>query len=171
MQMVRHTWRHYLARVGQEGLRCGLRIWGHLWVALRRPRHGALGHLRVLLGHVALGRLVASQHLGLMLGLLHLTWIDVLVLWGDTRLGGQIPVWWSLLGQSRRLRAGNGPRSRLVPLRQLLAGGLRELLRWRRLLLLLWLGYRSWTRNVNRDSWLRHVVGISPHLRRYNVAR
>lgn len=123
MQVVRQTRRHHLAGVGQEGLRWGLRIWWHLWVALRRPRHGALRHLRVLLGHVALGRLVASRHLGLMLGLLHLTWVHLLVLWGDTGLGGQIPVWGSLLGQSRRLRAGSGPGARLVPLRQLLAGG------------------------------------------------
>lgn len=160
LQMVRHTRRHHLARVGQEGLRCGLRIWGDLWVALRRPRHGALCHLRVLLRHVALGRLVASQHLGLMLGLMHLTWIYLLVLWGNTWLGRQIPVRWSLLG------AGNSPGSRLVPLRQLLAGGLRELLRWRLLLLLLRrLGYRSWTRNMDRDSRLRHVMGETPHLR------
>lgn len=119
MHMVRHTGCHHLAGLGQEGLRCGLRICGHLWVALRRPRHGALRHLWVLLGHVALRRLVASRHLGLM----HLTWIYLLVLWGDSRLGGQIPLWGSLLGQSRRLRTGNGPGARLVPLRQLLAGG------------------------------------------------
>lgn len=112
VQMVRHTRRQHLAGVRQEGLRCGLRIWGHLWMALRRPRHGALRHLRVLLGRIALGRLVASRHSGL----LHLTWIYLLVLWGE------IPVWGSLLGHSRRLRVRNGPGTRLIPLRQLLAG-------------------------------------------------
>lgn len=77
----------------------------------------------------------------------------------------------ALLGQNRRLRAGNSPWTRLVPLRKLLAAGQRELLR--RLLLLLGLGYRSLARNVNGDgdSWLRHIVRISPHLRRDDVAR
>lgn len=172
MQMVRHTGRHHLAGVGQEGLRCGLRSSGHLWVASRRPWHGALHHLRVLWVSVALRSLVALRHLGLGLMLVgNLTRIYLLVLWGNTRLGGQVSMQEALLGQNRRLRAGSSPRTRLVPLRKLLAAGQRELL-WR-LILLLGLGYRSLARNVNGngDSWLRHIVGISPHLRRDDVAR
>lgn len=157
MQMVRHAGRHHLAGVGQEGLRGGLGSRGHLRVALR-PRHGALHHLRVLLARVALRTLVALRHLGLGLMLMgDVSRIHLLV------LGGQVAVREALLGQRRGLRAGNGPRTRRVPLRQ------RELLL--RLLLLLRLGYGGLGRDVNGDSGLRHVVGIGPHLRRHHVAR
>lgn len=84
----------------------------------------------------------------------------LLVLGGDTRLLGHIPMWVGLLG-GMRVRARNSPWSRLVPLRQTLGVLLR-------VLLLLRLGCSSWA--LNGHPWLGHKLRVGPHLWGHSVA-
>lgn len=159
---------HLLVGMGHVGLRCRrrwLRGRGHLWMySLWWSRHGAWHHLRVLLGYVALWRLVALGYLrpvliAILLVWLQLAWERLLVLGRNTRLRGHVSMWIGLLGLERRVRA-NSPRSRLVSLRQWLPNGLRILLRF----LLLWLGCRCLCRAMNGHSLLGHEMGVCPHL-------
>lgn len=144
-----------MGQVGLRGRRPWLRIWGHLWMyslrwqlALRWPWHRSRHHLRVLLGYISLRSLVALGYLrsrlkAVLLVWLQLTWKWLLVLGRNTRLMGHISMWVALLGLKRRLGTRNSPWSRLVSPRQ-------RVLLW--LLLLLWLGCRSWGRAMNGHS-------------------
>lgn len=139
--------------------------------SLRWSRHGAWHHLRVLLGYIALWRLVALGYLrpvliAILLVWLQLAWEHLLVLGRNTRLRGHVSMWIGLLGLERRLRARNSPRSRLISLRQWLPDGLRVLL----LFLLLWLGCRRLWQAMNGHSLLGNEMGVCPHLWGYSVA-
>lgn len=162
--------------MGQVGLRCSgcwLRRRGYVWMygvrwhlALRRPRHGARHHRRVLLRYVAPWSLVALGYLRLgliavLLMWLQLTWERLLVMGRNARLRGHISMRVGLLSLEMRV---NRPRSGLVPLRQWMPNGLR--IRLLRLLLLLLLGWA-----LHGHSWSGHKLRwVGPHLWRYGVA-
>lgn len=129
--LLRESWGHLLAGVGQVGLRRRLRGRGDLRVNslrghldLRRCWHSAGHHLGVLLRHVALWGLVALGDLRPRLVTVQLTRVRLLVLRGDTGLRRHVPMWVSLLS----LRGGKGSWTRLVPPRHWLDMGLGELL-------------------------------------------
>lgn len=135
-------------------------------LALRRPWHRAWHHLRVLLGYVALWRLVALGYLRLGLVAMLLVWLrltrECLLILGRHAwclLWGHVPMWVALLGLGRGARARKWSRASLVPLRQRLPSGLRVWL----LLWLLW-GWRGLAWALHGHPWLLYELGISRDL-------
>lgn len=152
-----------LGGMGQILLRyrwCRLRRWDCWWrctlgwnLYLRGSRDGAWNQLRMRLGYKALWSLVLRE---LRLEAVLLMWLK---LSGERLLvlGGHVSMRVHLLGLKRRMRARDRPWSWLVPLRERLPDGLRELLQILR--------SRRLGRALNRNPWVGHHVRVRTHLR------